>query len=424
MRALRTAISGVLVAGLLVVGAPGSAEAGGDDAAVVSEWNQRAVTTLIGDPATSPVSDFLYMGLVQAAVYDAVIGVTGGYRPYHFRGTAATNSSAEAAAATAAHDVLAAYVPSAAADLDAALAVSLATIDASDAAIEHGATFGAHTARHHLELRADDGRDGMNVPFTPAPDIGIWRPSPPANAAFLSPHLGAVTPLLVDSATQYAPPRPPALTSAEYARDYAEVQAMGRADPGSSRTAEQTSVARFFSGNAVPQMNAGLRQQVMMRDLDIAAAARMFAAADMAVADGLITVWAEKLRTTYWRPSTAIQQGDADGNPATTVDPTWTPLIANPPYPDYPSGYNVVAAATARALHRLFGPDIALTLTFTPVGGTTQTRTFAHESDLTNAVVDARIWLGIHFRFADTAGRDIGLAVGDHAIQHYFGPTG
>jgi hypothetical protein len=424
MRAMRTAISGVLVAGLLVVGAPGSAEAGGDDAAVVSEWNQRAVSTLVGDPATSPVADFLYMGLVQAAVYDAVVGVTGGYQPYHFRGTAAMKSSAEAAAATAAHGVLSAYVPSAAADLDAALAASLAKIDASDAAIEHGATFGAHTARHHLELRADDGRDGMNVPFTATPDIGLWRPSPPANAAFLSPHLGAVRPLLVDSATQYAPPRPPALTSARYAADYDEVKAMGRADPGSSRTAEQTAVARFFSGNAVPQMNAGLRQQASMRHLDIAAAARMFAAADMAVADGLITVWAEKLRTTYWRPSTAIQQGDADGNPATVGEPGWTPLLANPPYPDYPSGYNVVVAATVRALHRLFGPDIDLTLTFTPAGGTTQSRTFAHESDLTNAVVDARIWLGIHFRFADTAGRDIGLAVADHAIGHYFGPTG
>ena len=424
MRVMRTAISGVLVAGVLVVGAPRSAEAGGDDAAVVSEWNQRAVSTLIGDPATTGVSDFLYMGLVQAAVYDAVVGVTGGYRAYHFRGTAATGSSAAAAAATAAHDVLAAYVPSAAADLDAALAESLASIDASDTAIEHGATFGAHTARHHLKLRADDGRDGMNVPFAPTPDTGIWRPSPPANAAFLSPHLGAVSPLLVDSARQYAPPPPPALTSAQYTADFAEVKAMGRADPGSSRSADQTALARFFSGNAVPQLNTGLRQQAAARHLDIAAAARMFAAVDMAVADGVITVWAEKLRTTYWRPSTAIQQGDTDNNPATAGDTTWAPLLANPPYPDYPSGYNVVAAATARSLHRLFGPDIDLTLTFTPAGGTTQTRTFPHESDLTGAVVDARIWLGIHFRFADVAGRDIGLAVADHAMNHYFGATG
>jgi hypothetical protein len=171
-------------------------------------------------------------------------------------------------------------------------------------------------------------------------------------------------------------------------------------------------------------MNAGLRGQVQLRHLDITSAARTFAAADMAVADSVITVWAEKLRTAYWRPSTAIQQGDGDGNPATVGDPTWSPLLANPPYPDYPSGYNVIAAATARVLSRLFGPDIDLTLTFTPAGGATQTRTFAHESDLTSAVVDARVWLGIHFRFADVAGRDIGLEVADHATRHYFAATG
>ena len=423
MRAMRTTISGVLVAGLLVV-APGSAQAGGDDPAVVTEWNQRAISTLLADAATTPVSDFVYLAFVQAAVYDAVVGVTGGYESYHFRGTSARGSSAEAAAAAAAHGVLTAYVPSATADLDAAYAASLAKIDASDTAIEHGAAFGTRTARHLVKLRRDDGRDGMNNAYTAAPDIGVWRPTPPANAGFMSPHLGAVRPLLVDSAKQFAPPPPPAITSARYATDYDEVKALGRADPGSSRTAEQTATARFFSGNSFVQLNGGLRHQAVMRHLDIASSARMFAAATMSVADGVITVWAEKLRANYWRPVTAIQQGDADGNPATTGDPTWTPLLATPPYPDYPSGYNVVTAANARVLTRLFGPDIDLTLTFTPPGGATVTRSFAHESDVTSAVVEARIWLGIHFRFADTSARDVGLAVADHAMRQYFGATG
>jgi hypothetical protein len=423
MRAMRTATAGVLVAGLLVV-APGSAQAGGDDPAVVTDWNQRAISTLGADAATTPVSDFVYLAFVQAAVYDAVVGVTGGYEPYHFRGTAPSHSSAEAAAAAAAHGVLTAYVPSARADLDAAYAASLAEIDAGDTAIERGATFGARTARHVVKMRRDDGRDGMNDPYTAAPDIGVWRPTPPANAGFMSPHLGEVRPLLVDNATQFAPPPPPAITSARYAVEYDEVKALGRADPGSTRTAEQTATARFFSGNSFVQFSGGLRHQAAMRQLDIASAARMFAAATMSVADGVITVWAEKLRTKYWRPVTAIQQGDVDGNPATAGDPTWTPLLASPPYPDYPSGYNVVAAATARVLTRLFGPDIDLTLTFTPAGGATVARTFAHESDVTSAVVEARIWLGIHFRSADTSARDVGLAVADHAMQHYFDVTG
>ena len=152
--------------------------------------------------------------------------------------------------------------------------------------------------------------------------------------------------------------------------------------------------------------------------------ARMFAMADVANADSLIACFNEKRFWSFWRPVTAVQEADSDGNPATTGDPTWTPLLATPPYPDYPSGYNVVTAATARVLTRLFGPDIDLTLTFTPAGGTTVTRSFGHESDVTSAVVDARIWLGIHFRFADTAARDVGLAVADHAMHHYFGSTG
>jgi hypothetical protein len=264
----------------------------------------------------------------------------------------------------------------------------------------------------------------MNAPYTASTGIGDWRPTPPANAGFMSPYLGKVTPLLVDSAQQYAPPAPPALTSARYTADYNEVKLMGRADPGSGRSADQTATARFFSGNGLVQMNGGLRGQVVTRDLGISAAARMFAAANMAIADSVITVWAEKLHTAYWRPVTAIQLGDSDGNPDTVGDTGWTPLLATPPYPDYPSGYSTVAAATARVLSHLFGPDIDLTLTFTPPGGATETRTYAHESDLTDTVVDARIWLGIHFRFADTAGRDIGLDVADHAAANYFGRTG
>lgn len=421
-RGARTTVSGVLVAGLLLV-APGPAGADSSDPAVVTDWNQRAVTTLVADTATSPVSDFLYLALVQSAVYDAVVGVTGGYEPYHFRGTAATGSSAQAAAVAAAHDVLVAYVPAAKAELDDAMAASLASIDASSTAVEHGAAFGARTARHHVKMRLDDGRDA-SVSFSAAPDIGVWRPTPPANAPFMSPWLSGVDPVLVESARQFAPPPPPALTSARYTADYDEVKAFGRADPGSSRTAEQTALARFFSGNGLVQFNGGLRLQVGMRDLDVAESARMFAAASAAVADSVITVWAEKLRAAFWRPVTAIQQGDADGNPATAGDPTWTPLLATPPYPDYPSGYNVVAAATSRVLTHLFGPDIDLTLGFTPPGGTTVTRTFHSDADVTSAVVDARIWLGIHFRFADTAARDIGLAVADYAMRHYFAPTG
>ena len=187
MRAMRTAISGVLVAGLLVV-APGSARAGGDDPAVVTDWNQRAITTLVADTATTPISDFVYLAFVQAAVYDAVVGVTGGYRPYRFRGTAPSGSSAEAAAAAAAHGVLTAYVPSATADLDAAFAASLAKIDAGDPRSARGGLRCAHgsapredaagrrSRRHERRVHGRTGRRG--VAADTAGQRGLHVPAP------------------------------------------------------------------------------------------------------------------------------------------------------------------------------------------------------------------------------------------------------
>ena len=139
----------------------------------------------------------------------------------------------------------------------------------------------------------------------------------------------------------------------------------------------------------------------------------------MSVADAASTVFAAKLHHGLWRPIDAIRLGDTDGNPDTVADTTWAPKIANPPCPDYPSGFNAVNSASARVLARLFGPDINLTLT-----GAGQTRTYHSEAVLCQDVVDARVWLGIHFWFADTAGRDIGFAVADYAMDNYFAPTG
>lgn len=376
-----------------------------------------AVNTLVADTATAPVPDFVYLGFVQAAVYDAVMGVTGGYEPYHFRGKAPAGSSAQAAAVAAAHKVLVTYVPSATASLDAAYAASLAGITDSPKAKQHGATFGARTATHLIKLRKDDGRNAP-VTFGLEPAPGVWRPTPPAFAPMMAPWLGGVTPLLVDSSTQFAPPAPPALTSALYTQDYDEVKTFGRLN-APARSPDQTATATFFSGNALVQYNAGLRGLVETRDLDIAEAARMLAAVDMSIADGIISVWAAKLHFGYWRPVTAIQLGDTDGNPATVGDPTWVPQIGTPPYPEYPSGFNVVNAAVSRALVRLFGDQLDLTLSF---GG--QTRHYASEEALCADVVDARVWLGLHFRFADTAARDMGFGVADHALDHYFEPTG
>ena len=411
----------VAVAAPLFVGSTSASGATGsvENASVVSDWNAIALSTLAGDTTKHPNESFLYMGFVHAAIYDAVVGVKGRYEPYSFDRRAPRGTSATAAAASAGHKILATYSPYAQAALDAALATSLAGIP-DGAAKTNGVAFGEQAAQNLIDLRAHDGRNAA-VLFTKLEGPGVWRPTPPAFAPMAVPWAGGTTPLLVRSATQFAPPAPPALTSKRYTRDFAEVKAVGSAT-STERTADQTATAMFFSGNAVVQFNAALRDQATTRGLNIVDSARMFAAVDMTVADAFITTWRAKLFYGIWRPSTAIQLADTDGNPATLADPTWKPLLVDPPYPDYVSGYNAVAASASRALEELFGRGhLNLTLISTAVPGAV--RHYDSGRALRSDVVDARVWLGIHFRFADVAARNLSGRLADWTLDHYFQPV-
>jgi hypothetical protein len=391
------------------------------DPAVISDWNSIAVTTLVGDTTKQPVEDILYMAFVQAAVYNAVVGVDGRYEPYRFHARAPRGTSAQAAAVAAAHEILVTYVPSAQATLDADYAASLAQIP-DGMAKSQGIAFGTLAADNLIRQRAHDGRNA-DIQFTQPPAPGVWRPTPPAFLPMSAPWLGFVTPLLVHSATQFGPRHPPpALTSARYTRDFNEVKALGSLD-SPERTPDQTSTALFFSGSPLVQFNAALRDQLTARQLDIDAAARMFAAVDMSVADALITVWHAKYVYGFWRPITAINLADTDGNPDTVADPSWVPLIATPNYPEYPSGYNAFTSTVTHGLENLFQTrQLQLTLISTAVPGVE--RHYDTGSAVRRDVVNARVWLGIHFRTADTVSRNIGRRLAAWTIDHYFQPAG
>jgi hypothetical protein len=412
----------LLVSTSIPAGAAQAAPARGDpgDPAVVSEWNAIAVTTLAGDTTKAPVESALYLGFVHAAVYNAVVGVHGRYAPYRFTARAPHRTSAQAAAVAAAHKVLVTYSPYARATLDAAYATSLAQLPGG-VARTRGVAFGELAAGTLIAQRANDGRNAA-VAFTQAPAAGVWRPTPPALAPFNVVWMGAVTPLLARGGAQFGEPGPPpALTSARYARDFDEVKTMGSA--GSTvRTAEQTATARFFSGNVIAQANLALREQVTARGLDLVQAARLFAAVGMTTADAIISIWHAKYHYGFWRPVTAIALADTDGNPATTADPAWTALLATPPYPDYVSGYAGFIGAFTRALERTLGTrHLRLTLTSTAVPGVT--RNYDSARELNAEVVDARVWLGFHFRFADTAGLRMGQDVASWSTDRYFRPV-
>jgi hypothetical protein len=387
------------------------------DPAVIARWNQLAVTTLAGDATKMQAGNIFLMGILHAAVYDSVVGIEGGFTPYAFRERAPRGASPQAAAIVAAHRILVEYAPYATAALDAARTGDLAAI-AEGQAKQRGIAYGTRVAESLIAKRADDGRNAP-ILFTQTPAPGVWRPTPPGFLPMADPWLAFVKPLLVRSADQFLPGPPPALTSAQYTRDYDEVKALG-SKTSTARTPEQTTTARFYSGSLLVQWNAMLRDQATVRHLDIAGSARMFAAVDMSIADAYLTVWRAKYVYGYWRPVTAINLGDTDGNPDTVADPTWEPLIATPNYPDYSSGYNAMTATATGGIEKLFGKHLDMTLISSAVP---DVRHYDSGGDVRADVLVARISLGIHFRTADEVSRDLGLRLVDWTLDRYFRPA-
>ena len=238
------------------------------------------------------------------------------------------------------------------------------------------------------------------------------------------PWLGNVNPFLLTRPSQFRADPPPALTSRKYARDYNEVKALGALN-NSARTPEQTDLAHFFAGNTLVIWTRAVREIAVTHVDNITDSSRLFALVSLAVADSPITAWSDKSFYVFWRPITAIQEGDNDGNPHTAGDTTWVSLITNPNYPDHTSGANAFASAVTRSLARFFRTDrMTFSATTTNINPTLEdTRTYNSFSDAAQDVVDASVYSGIHFRFADEAARKQGRQVADWAFKNFFRPT-
>lgn len=395
-----------------------SAQAGStsNDPNSLLQWNAIAMSALGGRPSAEP---FLYGAFVQAAVYDAVVGVHREYAPFSFELRPQRPASAQAAAIAAAHEMLVTYQASAQASLDAAYASSLTALP-DNLAKANGIAYGKSVADHLIALRANDGRNAP-VQFTQPPAPGVWRPTPPAFAPMLLPWLGGVTPLMIERPSQFDPGPPPALNSAAYTADFNEVKAYGSAT-GSARTDAQTATAVFFSSSAFVQYYTALRGKASALHLDIVDMARLLASVTMSIADALIGTWYVKFKYGFWRPITAINLADTDGNDATTADPNWTPLLTNPAYPEYVSGYSAVTGAFTGALADYLGTqDINVNLISLAVPGVT--RHYETASALDDEVIAARMYLGVHFRTADAKGVALGQQTARFALTHYFART-
>ena len=431
------------LAAAVALAVPTLAQAGNE----VTKWNEIAVNTVNAQaPITSaPPAGAVFVAMVQGAVYGASNAVDRHGKPYLINRNF-PKASADAAVATAAFRVLDAFFSATHhATLQAAYDASLNGID-DGAAKEQGIAVGAMAADAML-AEGHDGRAGQFGCTFVSPSPGVWQPlAGPTGAPACDPSswVANAKPFILNSPSQFRSPPPYALNSPEYAVDYNEVKAIGSLT-SATRTAAQTHAASFWQTNPAANYNALARRLVDQFGLDVSDSARLFAMLDLSAADAIINVWNDKYHYKFWRPITAIRQGDTDGNGDTLVDTGWTPLfsagfptspplpasplpiggvggpLGTPPYPDHVSGATGYASASMHALASFFGSDVMSTGFFLTSGRYPgEQRLFSRFSDVTNEILEARIWAGIHFRKADVDAANLGGNVEQYIHETQF----
>lgn len=392
------------------------------DREVVIAWNAQLESTI---PASAGPTLPRYYAMLHIAMFDAVNSIEGGYSAYRTRVPAWRGASSQAAAAQAAHDVLAGLLPAHVAAFDAALATQLAGLPATR--VEMGAQVGREVAKKILEWRANDGWATPQT-FTPPALPGVWQPTPPAFAPAAFVQAGDAKPFGLPTPYYYLPRRPPALNSQEYADAVNEIKAIGGAT-SSVRTAEQTLMARTWASVGYKELWSAVwnhvgRDSARREKLTLIETARMFALLNAAMHDGVQTAQASKFVYQMWRPVTAIQRAGEDLNDATDADPTWMPLLTTPPYPSYAGNMACIGAASARALALFFGTDqIPFTVQWTGLNGNADVaRPFTGFWQLALAQGASREYGGIHFHFDTTASQEVCPKVAGYVFAKYMRP--
>jgi hypothetical protein len=406
----------VAVAASTALAAPSTA-----GASAATQWNLNATNALIVTGGQAPPVSMLHLAMVHGAVYDAVNAIDGGYTPYLVSPDATPFDSQDAAAASAAYHVLVSILP---AQLASLTAMYNAAIDPSvipdGLAKTRGIAIGLAAANAMIAARTGDGRFGACCFTVPAVlEPGDWRPLASGNDP--NGWIRNVTPFLINSALQFRTKGPWPLKSPQYAREFDEVKSIG-AKTNSTRTQHQTDAALYWAvhpGRTWARIVRGIETE---RGLSTADGARLYAQIYLTAADAAISVWAEKEYWGFWRPLTAIREAASDGNPRTEADPTWDSLIANPPYPDHPSGHLGLSGSHIETLQEFFHTDqIGWTDTI-PATATTPAMTMSYSklSEALNEIIDVRIWSGIHFRAADEQAADLAKDVAKWRKHHYF----
>lgn len=378
----------------------------------VTHWN-RIAGDIIVDSGLGPLPADRALAVVQAAVYEATNAITQRYPASDLKLKSKPEASVEAAIAAANRATLTALAPAQRAAIDTAYRQALAAIP-DDIARSDGLAIGEKAAAGILGQRAHDGADAGES-YRPHTSPGVYVPTVIPEA----PHWLEIKPWLMESPAQFRPGPPPQLGSELWARDYNEVKALG-GKHSQHRTTAQTEIARFWEEVMPPIYHGVVRSIAEARGREITRNARLFAAATQASTDALIAVFDAKYHYGFWRPVTAIRNGDIDGNNATERDPSWIPFIDTPMHPEYPCAHCIVAGAVGTVLKAEIGADPVPLLTTTSRAAGGVTRSWKNIDEVVQEVANARIYDGVHYRNSGEVGTAMGRRIAELAVMKYF----
>jgi hypothetical protein len=379
---------------------------------VITDWNEKAVALVT--PRMPPAAGQRVVAIMQVAMFDAVNSIERRYRPYLIQVTADATASKEAAAATAAGTVLIGLYPEEA-SLKDAMAVHLAAIPNSSTK-SAGIKVGEAVAAKILEARAKDGADAPDS-YRYKTRPGVYVPTP----ITVSSTWPNVKPFALTSASQFRPEPPVELGSEQWATDYNEIKEFG-SKTSTKRSARQTEDARFWLITGPQSSEPLVRQIVAAKKMSLIDSARFMALTAVAGADAGIAVFDAKYQYEFWRPITAIRNGDNDDNPATERDATWQPIDNTPMHPEYPCAHCIISGAVASAIEAALGTADIPEVTMTSPTAPGVTHRWTNIRAYNDEVSYARIWAGFHYRFSVRVGQDMGRSIGQYVVKNVMQP--
>lgn len=407
----------------------------------VTVWNSIAVNAALTAKSTGGMTG-LFLAYSNLAAFDALNAIHPRFRAFGgIKPAASPDASESAAVAAAVHDVLVHYFPAQAVSnpaatppfigLDERYSSYLASLPDAAAEISEGVAVGQQAAAALIALRQGDGIFGVSTYVFQTPGPGVYQPTPPfPYPGPQTPWIAKMKPFTMTASNQFLPDEgPPPLGSEDWAEDYNLTKAWGSLT-NSLRTDEQTTIGLFWTPNPGKPFTGMLTDLAVTHGLTALDSARLFAMTWTGYGDAFIGCMNAKYHFDFWRPVTAIQEGDTDGNPYTIGDPAWLPLATTPNHPEYPAAHGCVTGAVTSIVASYFGSsDIVLHVTSTyavpPVlgGGTvTATRSYNSTNELLKEVQAARIYGGMHFRHSVLQGTWLGQRVAHQLVKKYFRP--